>query len=139
MPRTRAPLRRPSVDSATAGDVTRWHVELRSQATRCRMRREGVSMRRSAILAVIAITTMVGAATGVPAQALTVTRRTTVLELTTRWRCPGADPVEHYTLTFHDTVFERAGVRTRVISHAAWRGIITSRSTGDPVRDTGNW
>jgi hypothetical protein len=94
-------------------------------------------LRTMCIAAAVAIAALgLGA---VPAAAQTVTHETTSFTATTRWPCPGHDPVEHYRLTFHDTTFKRDGVRVRLISHAIWRGWITNRTTGALVRDDSNW
>jgi len=95
-------------------------------------------MFRKTIVAVGVALVAVGAApTG--AQALTVTHTTSSFSSTTRWPCPGRNPVEQFTLTFHDTTFERHGARLRAVSHATWRGWITNRTTGALVRDASNW
>jgi hypothetical protein len=100
---------------------------------------EGCRMRRTTLVAVIATAGLFIVGVATPASALTVTRTTTTITSHVRWPCPGADPVEHYTLVFRDTTYERDGVRTKMISHYTWRGVITSRTTGAPIRDNGTW
>lgn len=90
---------------------------------------------------VLAIAIMVGpsAFTVTPAAAMTVTHETSSYDATTSWRCPGENPVEHYTLTARTTTFKVGGERIREHVHVQWRGWITSRETGERVRDDGTW
>jgi hypothetical protein len=92
-------------------------------------------LRKTLIAAIVAV----GVLAGTPAQALTVTHHTSSITSTAHWTCPGRDPVEHFTATFHESVFKRDGVRVREITHISWRGWITNRSTGALIRDDGNW
>ena len=96
-------------------------------------------MRRTALVAAVAMAglSIVGMAT--PALALTVSRSSTEIASSVHWPCPGPDPLEQYTLVFRDTTYERDGVRIMVISHVTWRGVITNRTTGAPLRDDGTW
>jgi len=74
-----------------------------------------------------------------PAVAMQVTHDRAVFTDTVDWQCPGADPVERFTVTSRSTTFVRDGKRVRMIEHSAWRGVITHRETGARIRDDGNW
>jgi hypothetical protein len=74
-----------------------------------------------------------------PASAMTVTHTVSSYDSITQWRCPGDNPVEHYTLTARTTTFKVRGERVREHVNVQWRGWITSRDTGELVRDAGSW
>ena len=87
----------------------------------------------------LVIVLALGLPTSAQARARTVTHDVDVSHFDIRWACPGPNPVERVTTTVRTTVFRSDGVRVRQIEHWHWTGRVENRTTGQVLRDDGNW